>query len=80
MILAAKEFYEAGPTGLFVIILLGIGVYFLGRSMVKHIRRVPASFDGPDQLAGPRAADPRHDGPPLGDPAGPHPHGDAETP
>ncbi len=41
------EAFEAGPTGLFVIALLAIGVFFLGRSMVKHLKRVPPSFDPP---------------------------------
>jgi len=44
---AAPEQAEAGPTGLFVVILLAIGIFFLGRSMIKHMRRVPQSFDPP---------------------------------
>lgn len=48
-VLAVEEPYEAGPTGLLVIVLLGIGIFLLGRSMIKHIRRVPASFDSPPQ-------------------------------
>jgi hypothetical protein len=44
-VLAVEEPYEAGPTGLLVIVLLGIGIFLLGRSMIKHIRRVPPSFD-----------------------------------
>lgn len=45
----APEQAEAGPTGLFVVILLAIGIYFLGRSMIKHMRRVPQSFDPPPE-------------------------------
>lgn len=44
---------EAGPTALLIVILLGIGIVFLGRSMIKHIRRVPASFDGPASPSSP---------------------------
>ena len=41
------EFGEASPLGLLVVILLGIAVVFLIRSMTKHLKRVPASFDRP---------------------------------
>jgi hypothetical protein len=37
----------AGPLGLLIVVLLGVAVLFLGRSMGKHLRRVPASFDPP---------------------------------
>jgi hypothetical protein len=47
-LLAAEEPYEAGPTALFVIVLLAIGIFFLARSMLKHLKRVPASFDPPE--------------------------------
>jgi hypothetical protein len=43
------EFGEASPLGLLVIILLGIAVVFLIRSMTKHLKRVPASFDPPEK-------------------------------
>ena len=39
------EFGKASPIGLVVILLLGIAVIFLIRSMTKHLRRIPASFD-----------------------------------
>ena len=42
------EFGKASPVALVVIILLGIATLFLVRSMTKHLRRVPASFDRPD--------------------------------
>jgi hypothetical protein len=41
------EFGKASPTALVVIVLLGIVTVFLIRSMTKHLRRVPASFDDP---------------------------------
>ena len=43
------EFGEASPLGLLVVILLGIAVIFLIRSMTKHLKRVPASFDPPEE-------------------------------
>jgi hypothetical protein len=43
------EFGEASPIALVVTILLGISLVFLLRSMTKHLRRVPASFDTPDE-------------------------------
>ena len=45
------EFGEASPLGLLVVILLGIAVVFLIRSMTKHLKRVPASFDPPEENA-----------------------------
>ncbi len=42
------EFGEASPLGLVVVILLGIALVFLIRSMTKHLRRVPATFDPPE--------------------------------
>jgi hypothetical protein len=41
------EFGKASPVGLVVVLLLLIATVFLVRSMTKHIRRVPASFDPP---------------------------------
>jgi hypothetical protein len=46
-LLAVEEAFEAGPTALLVIVLLGLGIVLLARSMLKHLRRVPASFDPP---------------------------------
>jgi len=41
------EFGKASPIGLVVIILLGLATIVLIRSMTKHLKRVPASFDRP---------------------------------
>jgi hypothetical protein len=46
---AEPEQAEAGPTALLVVVLLGIGIAFLARSMIKHLRRVPATFDPPEE-------------------------------
>ena len=54
---------QAGPLGLLVIVLLGVAVVFLYRSMNKHIRGLPESFDPP-----PESADPSEDAPPATSP------------
>jgi hypothetical protein len=42
-----EEFGKSSPVGLVVIILFFVAVFFLVRSMNKHLRRVPESFDTP---------------------------------
>jgi len=42
------EFGKSSPVGLVVLIVFFIAVFFLVRSMNKHLRRVPESFDEPD--------------------------------
>ena len=65
-----EEFGKASPVGLVVILLLGIATMFLIRSMTKRLRRLPASFDPPEEPealppdarspdAQPRVAEPR---------------------
>ena len=43
------EWGKAAPIGLLVILLLVIATFFLLRSMVRKINKVPASFDPPDE-------------------------------
>lgn len=40
-----EDFGKSSPTGLLVLLLFFIAVAFLVRSMTKHLKRVPASFD-----------------------------------
>ncbi|MFQ1003647.1 hypothetical protein, partial [Modestobacter sp. SSW1-42] len=40
---------KAGPLGLLLMVVLLIVVLFLGRSMGRHIKKVPVSFDPADQ-------------------------------
>lgn len=40
---------QAGPIGLAVVVVLGIVVAFLGRSMTRHLAKVPKSFDKQDE-------------------------------
>ena len=41
---------KSGPLGLLLIVVLLIAVVFLGRSMGRHLKRVPRSFDPADQV------------------------------
>jgi hypothetical protein len=43
------EFGKSSPIALVVIVLLGLATVVLIRSMTKHLRRVPVSFDKPDE-------------------------------
>src|SRR4051795_773517 len=42
-----EDIGKAGPLGLLLIVLLLIAVVLLVRSMSRHLKRVPASFDPP---------------------------------
>jgi len=42
-----EDFGKSSPVGLVVLIVFFVAVFFLVRSMNKHLRRVPASFDPP---------------------------------
>ena len=52
-----EEFGKASPTALVVILLLAVATVFLIRSMSKRIRRLPASFDPPEQRTGTGSGD-----------------------
>jgi hypothetical protein len=43
-----EDFGKSSPVGLLVLLLFFIAVGFLVRSMTKHLKRVPASFDKPE--------------------------------
>ena len=43
------DYGKASPVGLLVVLLLLIGVFFLVRSMNRHLKQVPESFDPPQQ-------------------------------
>lgn len=42
-----EDFGKSSPLGFLVLILFLVAVAFLARSMTKHLKRVPASFDDP---------------------------------
>lgn len=52
-----EEFGKSTPVALLVIVLLAISVVLLIRSMTKHLKKVPASFDEPPASDGERGAD-----------------------
>jgi hypothetical protein len=41
---------KSGPLGLLLLVVLLIAVLLLGRSMGRHLKRVPRSFDPADQV------------------------------
>jgi hypothetical protein len=55
--LADSDAGKGSPIGFFVVLLLLIAVYFLYRSMNRHLKRVPDSFEPPPVTGEP--ADPR---------------------
>jgi hypothetical protein len=40
---------KAGPLGLLLVVLLGIAIVLLVKSMSRHLKRIPASFDADDR-------------------------------
>jgi ABC-type nickel/cobalt efflux system permease component RcnA len=48
---------KSGPWGLAIILLLCVAVYFLWRSMNKHLRRAQQHFAADPQPASPAATD-----------------------
>ncbi|HKN97140.1 MAG TPA: hypothetical protein VJX10_08500, partial [Pseudonocardiaceae bacterium] len=46
-----QEFGSSGPIALILIIVLFVAVAFLIRSMTRHLKKVPASFDPPEEGA-----------------------------
>lgn len=44
-----EDFGKSSPVGLVVLILFFIAVFFLVKSMNKHLKKVPASFDEPGE-------------------------------
>ncbi|WP_103348637.1 hypothetical protein [Amycolatopsis sp. CA-128772] len=52
-----EDFGKSSPVGFLVLILFLIAVAFLVRSMTKHLKRVPASFDDPPAAEAPEQAE-----------------------
>ena len=53
---SGPDFGKASPFGLLVVVLLLIGTLFLIRSMNRHLKKLPESFD-PDNPAPDQAVD-----------------------
>ncbi len=52
-----EDFGKAAPVALVVLLLFFLAVALLVRSMNKHLRRVPESFDDDSRRQPPRAVD-----------------------
>jgi hypothetical protein len=55
-----EDFGKSTPVGFVVLVLFFVAVVFLIRSMTKHLKRVPASFDPaetPDETPAPKAGE-----------------------
>jgi len=48
-LLADSDIGKGSPIGLLVVLLLIVAVYFLYRSMNRHLRKVPPEFNPPDE-------------------------------
>ncbi|MCX6462311.1 MAG: hypothetical protein NTW05_01775 [Pseudonocardiales bacterium] len=53
------EFGKASPVALVVILLLGLATALLIVSMTRHLKKVPASFDPPEDPPAEDAGEPR---------------------
>ena len=58
-----EDFGKSSPVGLLVLLLFFIAVAFLVRSMTKHLKRVPASFDRSVENDRPDEPEPAEDEP-----------------
>jgi len=58
-----EDFGKSSPVGLLVLLLFFIAVAFLVRSMTKHLKRVPASFDPPAEADAEPDDEPKTEGP-----------------
>jgi len=56
------DFGKASPFGLLVLVLLLLGTFALVWSMNRHLRKLPKSFDEPDEPVGEGADGPADDG------------------
>nr|WP_042190124.1 hypothetical protein [Kibdelosporangium sp. MJ126-NF4]CEL19109.1 hypothetical protein [Kibdelosporangium sp. MJ126-NF4]CTQ95089.1 hypothetical protein [Kibdelosporangium sp. MJ126-NF4] len=57
-----EDFGKSSPVGLLVLLVFIVAVVFLARSMSKHLKRVPASFDKPEDKETAEATDKATDG------------------
>ncbi|MEU6149416.1 hypothetical protein ABZ816_05390 [Actinosynnema sp. NPDC047251] len=46
-----EDFGKSSPLGLMILVLFFIAVFFLVKSMNKHLKKLPASFDPPAEPA-----------------------------
>jgi hypothetical protein len=53
VVLADSDTGKGSPIGFFVVLVLVIAVYFLYRSMNRHLKKVPDSFEPPPPVGEP---------------------------
>jgi hypothetical protein len=58
-----EDFGKSSPVGLLVLLVFLVAVVFLARSMTKHLKRVPASFEEEPAVTG------KHEAPEAEEPA-----------
>lgn len=58
-VLADSDVGKGSPIGLLVVLLLVVAVYFLYRSMNRHLRNVPGRFDQPGESDRPGEPEPQ---------------------
>lgn len=56
------DFGKASPFGLLVLVLLLLGTFALVWSMNRHLKKLPKSFDEPDEAAGEPTESPADNG------------------
>jgi hypothetical protein len=52
VVLADSDKGRGSPIGLFVILVLCVAVYFLWRSLNRHLKRIPPTFELPEDESG----------------------------
>lgn len=55
------DYGKAAPVGLFVLLALAVVVFFGARSMIKHVRKVPATFSSAAKPPAPEEGSPALD-------------------
>ncbi|WP_410641442.1 hypothetical protein [Amycolatopsis sp. lyj-346] len=70
-----EDFGKSSPVGFLVLILFLIAVAFLVRSMTKHLKRVPASFDDPPAEDPASSVEPPSEAPASAEPEKKQPNG-----
>jgi hypothetical protein len=66
-VLADSDVGKGSPIGLLVVLLLIVAVYFLYRSMNRHLRKVPPEFDPPGERPVEADRPPVQEHPPVGE-------------
>jgi len=83
-VLADSDVGKGSPIGLLVVLLLIVAVYFLYRSMNRHLRKVPPQFGRPPEQSpeqqSDRPAEPRPTEPPADQPRPAEPPADQPRP